>query len=343
MKSESSRHLAAFSLLVFAALVFTFPVQCQEQAYEYGQIVQTDERGEALEFLDESQEAAEKRLPWIPVLSPTMICLDCWITKTVKIHQFYSQQAAERYFAEAETCADLALSHDPCIGTGLKYTLLAPFYAGCPDLLYNGGFWGWMRMKCGGGFGMGAGYGIDTPMPSPAMEGPAGAQLMAPPPAPGTGGTTPLMPPAAEPVGSESVKMLSPTGEGSVNTASAGGASWSQMSDTQILAYFGLDANGVTVGEKLSEPVERTGKWEFADEAKSTPALDMVAMAQTPVTDTPAIEETKPVVTKKAETSSEPESEPVTEEPKKETKSFSVTDEEYDKMREIEQDLLGSL
>jgi hypothetical protein len=115
------------------------------------------------------------------------------------------------------------------------------------------------------------------------------------------------------------------------------------MSDSQILAYFGLNSNGVSVGEKLSAPVERTGKWEFADEARSTPALEMVAMAQTPVGNAPAVETTKPVVTEKTEVSTELESEPATEQPKKETKSFSVTDEEYEKMRDIEQDLLDSL
>lgn len=124
-----------------------------------------------------------------------------------------------------------------------------------------------------------------------------------------------------------------------MTTASTGGSSWSQMNDSQILAYFGLDSKGMSVGEKLSEPVERTAKWEFADEATSTPALEMVAMAQPPAADTAATVETETVSTEEAETATEVESEPAAEEPK----GFSVTDEEYDKMREIEQDLLGSL
>jgi len=353
MKVADLKLLAAIPLLAAFLLVPVFPGYCQEQAYEFGRIVSVDEEGEALKFLEEEKTEAEKRLPWIPVLSPCMICLDCWITKTVDIHQFYSQQAAERYFAKAETCADLQLSHDPCIGTGLKYTLLAPFYAGCPDLLYNGGFWGWMRMRCGGWFGMGGGYGLQSPMPSPAIAGPGGTQLMSP-----ATSAPPALAPAAQP-GAAGMQLMPQGGTGSgsaqaapaeavsVQTANAGASRWAQMSDAEILAYFGLGtASGAVVGQKLSEPVANAPAWEFADESVSTPAVEMLAAAQLPaqeaVKSAPATEmDAQP---KRAEAdSSDADVEDLLKESQASPKSFSVTDKEYDKMRDIEKSMLEGL
>jgi hypothetical protein len=318
----------------------------QEQAYEAGRIVQIDERGEALDFLDEEEAIVDDSLPWIPVLSPAMICLDCWIGKSLKIHHHYSQQAAERYFAYVETCTDIPLGLDSGRGTNLKYTLLAPFYAGCPALLENGGFWGWIGRR--GGYGVGSQYGFQEPMPSPVTTGPGGTTLMSPPP---TGGME-LIPkdiaPEAVPMTPE-IPAPPPTGSVQAQPTSqvVGGSRWTHMSDAEILNYFGLDsaakdAQTAEMVGQLDRPVAPASAWEFADQSPATPAASLMAQAPAPALIEQAIPAQEDIVRE-----SNPPQGPTLEDLKKslgtEEKEFSVTDKEYEKMRQIEEDLLEDL
>lgn len=318
------------------------PALAQEQVYESGRIVQIDERGEALDFLDEEDLVVDTSLPWIPVLSPVMICLDCWIGKTVKIHEHYSQQAAERYFAHIETCTDIPLGLDSGYGANTKYTILAPFYAGCPALLQNGGFWGWVGRH--GGYGTAPNYGFQEPMPSPVTTGPQGTTLMSPPAA----GGMELMP--AQPAPAPVVAPAPPVGSVQaqpINQVASGSSKWANMSDSDILNYFGLDSaakeahTAELVGE-LDQPVAPASTWEFADQSAATSAASLMAQA-------PAVVGEQQIPMTQTEVLYEPESpqSPSIDDLRKslatEKKEFSVTDKEYEKMREIEGNLLGDL
>ncbi|MCA9450584.1 MAG: hypothetical protein KC931_25910, partial [Candidatus Omnitrophica bacterium] len=191
MKREINRWLAVLMLAAVGILVVGAPAFCQEQTYEYGRVVEVDERGEALDYYMEGDYYVEEdpdHLPWNPFLSPWMFCLDCLISRAVKISDHYNQMAAERYFAESETCLDIPLGYDPC-STGLRYTLLSPFYAACPDMLVGGGWVNRLKHRVGfggapAGYSPYGNYGLSAPMPSVATQGPNGPTLMTPPGAP---------------------------------------------------------------------------------------------------------------------------------------------------------------
>ena len=352
MKSIRRFHWASLGRWAAAgALILSAPTWAQEQAYQFGQIIQQDERAEALEFLPE-EEVEEAKLPWIPILSPSMICLDCWITRTVNIHHHYSQQAAERYFMHAETCADLPLGDDPRIGTGLKYTVLAPFYAGCPDLLYNGGFWGWVRSKTGHGFGLGANVGMEAPLPSPVTSGPSGPQMMTPnPPPPTSSEVSQLMPSSSggsTPIAPAAIHRAAAPPPGAYQVASK--PRWSEMTDGEILAYFGLDptragVDSIALGKSLEYPVENATGWEFADQSTSTPAVDLLALSRPPAAAEAPSTEARTAEEASQESAASPPSDlsevdALLDRVKDRPKAFSVTDQEYEKMRAIEGDLL---
>lgn len=353
---------------LLVALILGFgirPALGQEQIYEHGRIVQVDERGEALDFLEEEEVIVDDSLPWCPVLSPVMICLDCWIGKTLKIHDHYSQQAAERYFAYVETCTDIPLGLDSGRGTNLKYTLLAPFYAGCPSLLQNGGGFGRWG---GGGYGATPQYGFQEPMPSPVTTGPGGTTLMSPTPSSGMDlmpketapGLVPSVPGIQEVPGMPSAPAV-PGASGLPNQVApgsvqaqpigqvAGGSKWANMSDAEILNYFGLDSaakdarTAELVGE-LDQPVAPASTWEFADQSPATSAAKLMAQSSAPALDEKAIPAAPADSAKNADTVKDgPNLEDLKEIVGDEKKPFSVTDKEYEKMREIEGNLLEDL
>ena len=352
----------AMALVLLALLSFATPLFAQEQVVEYGRIVQADDGTGSLDYLigyDNSQEAAVQKKPWLPVLSPLMICLDCWITKAVDIHQFYSQQAADEYFAMAENCADVPLSMDPNIlkNTGLKYTVLAPIYAWRPSLLNRRGILG------------GAGsYGVPSPIPSVAA---GGMGIPASAPANPMPGQAPAAMPDHQPMKGElqpmpaasgSSKMEHSTTQAQQHVASSG--KWSEMSDAEILAHFGLDpgiakrAKQVAQmdGSKLEQPVTETNDWQFADEAPTVKVepREMVAlnhdsyppkMEPLELPQPTEVEESVPSVVRSKTVSEKPTIEldfqDASDSVLPEKKPFSSTDAEYDRMREIEKDLLG--
>jgi hypothetical protein len=316
-------------LICLAGLMGFMPVEIawsQSNSYEGGRILRVDERSEDIEmgmtgssYDDEEEE--EVSLPWIPVFSPVMICLDCWMTKTYKIWDFYHQQAAQEYFAHSESCADLVLCPDPCVGTALKYTLLAPIYAMRPHLLLRN------CRACG----ISNPYGVPDPMPSVAMPTPTGPQVVQP--------ATPMMPmeapdamPESLPPPPVAVPPISQTQTG--QTASA--PSWSGMNDEQILQHYGLQ--GTMLNNPLETPTSASNQWEFADQAPSLPASELIANSATV--------QVKPVSTKPVTASQESEIKLTAKEEKMlknstVQKSFSVTDEEYDRMKDIEKSLLS--
>lgn len=313
------------------------PSWSQPQAFEGGRVVRMDERSEDMGFGNFSDEdtadVEDGSLPWIPLLSPTMICLDCWITKTLKIQDFYQQQAAQEYFAHSYSCADLVLCPDPCVGTALKYTILAPIYAIRPHLLLQN------CSICG----IGNPYGVSDPIPTVAVDGPGGPKLL-PPPSSSSDlpsvmpemNSESLPPPPLESV-PMSQKSTPPAGISPPRTAQ--GSQWSNMDDAQILNHFGL--NGSQSGSSavaLEAPTSPSSDWEFADQAPSTSPEALVAQIE------PArknkvqakkdgVEQESQVFGLKSKGS---ESKREAEE-----KRFSVTDEEYDMMRNIEQSLLS--
>lgn len=378
------KNFMAFASLI--ALITAGTASAQEQVVEYGRIVQADDGTGSMGYLvgyedEEVQGPAEK--PWLPLLSPVMIHLDCWITRMVNINDFYSQQAADEYFAMAESCADIPLSMDPNINMGLKYTVLSPIYAWCPDLLNRRGILG------GGGA-----YGIPSPMPSVAGVH-AGASISSSP-QPMYSPTAPTLSPGAtqmspsqmspsqmnlQPMPDANLQPMpqiqpAPTGVGveigSQSSAPArasngqvAGNQWNQMTDEQILAHFGLDPSVATRareaasmdGSKLEQPVADAPAWQFADEAPtvSLERKDMVALNHE--TFPPRVEQVQskePVIVREAAVAQPKTSDPtLTEEPTIELEfdesavetegkpEFSSTDSEYDKLREIERDLLN--
>ena len=351
------------------AITLATPLSAQEQVVEYGRIVQADDGTGSLDYLlgEETSLQREEKKAWIPVLSPLMIRLDCWMTRVVNIHTFYSQQAADEYFAMAEYCSDIPLSMDPNIynNTGLKYTVLSPVYAWCPGLLNRRGILG------GAG-----GYGVPNPFPSVASAPYSGQPMGAPPASmesysapPSNQGLQPM--PQPEMIEEEIVievgsvnapRNIEPPRSENVTT----GGKWSQMSDAEILAHFGLDPSMAARakqaadmdGSRLEEPVVESDLWQFAEEAPtvSLPREEVVALnggttvpqsvmsqpAQPIILEERIIE--KPTVTQTS-IMQEPEIElefDETAELEVESKSeFSSTDAEYDRMREIEKELLG--
>ncbi len=307
----------------------------QTASYEGGRIVRSDERNEAIQmgsgYGDEygMDVEEESKLPWIPILSPTMICLDCWMTKTYKIWDFYHQQAAQEYFAHSESCADLVLCPDPRVGTAFKYTLLAPIYAIRPHLLLR---------NCSA-CGISNPYGVPDPMPSVAVNTPSGPQVLSTAPATGVPAlmpeSSPMSPevPATEaplPTDPLAPQTMSPT------TQSASASKWANMSDQEILAHFNLKT-GSTQTDVLDKPTSPTSEWEFADTAPSTPASELIASMEPPAPIAPLPGEVKAIP---VSTSTSAGKEKSTLKKETQEKSFSVTDQEYDRMREIEKGLL---
>lgn len=297
------------------------PAWTQEAGFEGGRIVREDERGEELELeanvgWGEEELEGEKKLPWIPILSPTMICLDCWITKTLKIQDFYHQQAAEEYFAHSESCADLILCPDPCVGTALEYTLLAPIYAIRPNLLMR-------NCTC---WGAGNSYGVPDPLPSVAVPSAQGPQVLTTPPAEVGASAAPM-------VSSQTIPSSAPVGG---NPQLASTSKWASMSDQEILNHFGLA--GGAAKPPVSDPFNDTNvtgaEWEFADQAPSTPAQNLIAARE------PSVPAQAPSIAVPAATSPEPTDLEEAASEEKPRKAFSVTDEEYEHMQDIEKGLL---
>ncbi|MCG3197011.1 MAG: hypothetical protein GHCLOJNM_01493 [bacterium] len=296
------------------------PAWTQEAGFEGGRIVRQDERGEELQLeanvgWGEEDLEGEEKLPWIPILSPTMICLDCWITKTLKIQDFYHQQAAEEYFAHSESCADLILCPDPCVGAALEYTLLAPIYAIRPNLLMR-------NCTC---WGAGNAYGVPDPLPSVAVPSDQGPQVLTPPPS--------EMGASAPPTVSIQTSPLSAPVGGNPQVAST--SKWASMSDQEILDHFGLGGSSAqpAATDPFNDASVAGAAWEFADQAPSTPARNLIATreastpAQTPSLTAPASTSPEPVALEEAAS-------------EKSRKAFSVTDEEYERMQDIEKGLL---
>lgn len=371
------KNFMAFASLL--ALIAAGTASAQEQVVEYGRIVQADDGTGSMGYLvgyeDEEVQGPAKK-PWLPLLSPMMIHLDCWITRMVNINDFYSQQAADEYFAMAESCADIPLSMDPNINMGLKYTVLSPIYAWCPDLLNRRGILG------GGGA-----YGIPSPMPSVAGVH-AGASISSPPqPMSPSMSPPPSMSPGApsqmnlQPMPDANLQPLpqvqpAPAGVGvevgsqssapaRASSGQVAGNQWSQMTDEQILAHFGLDPSVATRarqaasmdGSKLEQPVADAPAWQFADEAPtvSLERKDMVALNhETFPPRVEPVQSVEPVIVREPVVSQPKASDrTITEEPTIELEfdessvdaeakpEFSSTDSEYDKLREIERDLLN--
>ncbi len=314
----------------------------QSNVFESGRIVRADERAEDIQLgmsyggdygLDSGIYAEEEEvphLPWIPILSPTMICLDCWMTKTYKIWDFYHQQAAQEYFAHSESCADLVLCPDPCVKTALKYTLLAPIYAIRPHLLLR---------NCSA-CGISNPYGVPDPMPSVAVNTPSGPQVLTTTPSSdiptlmpeSNPYVLPPSPPVEVPLPGESL----PPQSMNTPTRSASASKWSQMSDQEILSHFGLES-GSTQTAILDKPTSPTPEWEFADTAPSTSASELIASMEPPAPIAPLPSESKAI-----RVSTSPSADTGKTSLKKETqeKTFSVTDKEYDRLRDIEKGLL---
>lgn len=369
------KNLMAFASLI--ALIAAGTASAQEQVVEYGRIVQADDGTGSMGYLvgyEDEEVQGQAKKPWLPLLSPMMIHLDCWITRMVNINDFYSQQAADEYFAMAESCADIPLSMDPNINMGLKYTVLSPIYAWCPDLLNRRGILG------GGGA-----YGVPSPMPSVAGVH-AGASISSSP-QPMYAPTAPSMSPGVpsqmnlQPMPDVNLQPLpqvqpAPAGVGveigsqssapaRASNGQAAGNQWSQMSDEQILAHFGLDPSVATRareaatmdGSKLEQPVAAAPAWQYADEAPtvSLERKDMVALNHE--TFPPRVEQVQgmePVIVREQVVSQPKASDrTIAEEPTIELEfdessvdaegkpEFSSTDSEYDKLREIERDLLN--
>lgn len=375
--AKQMKNFMAFASLL--ALIAAGTASAQEQVVEYGRIVQADDGTGSMGYLvgyeDEEVQGPAKK-PWLPLLSPMMIHLDCWITRMVNINDFYSQQAADEYFAMAESCADIPLSMDPNINMGLKYTVLSPIYAWCPDLLNRRGILG------GGGA-----YGIPSPMPSVAGVH-AGASISSPPqPMSPSMSPPPSMSPGApsqmnlQPMPDANLQPLpqvqpAPAGVGvevgsqssapaRASSGQVAGNQWSQMTDEQILAHFGLDPSVATRarqaasmdGSKLEQPVADAPAWQFADEAPtvSLERKDMVALNhETFPPRVEPVQSVEPVIVREPVVSQPKASDrTITEEPTIELEfdessvdaeakpEFSSTDSEYDKLREIERDLLN--
>ncbi|MCA9436370.1 MAG: hypothetical protein KC978_11325 [Candidatus Omnitrophica bacterium] len=365
-------------LTVVLLIALATPLHAQEQVVEYGRIVQADDGTGSLDYIvgEDNYAAREDKKAWIPVLSPVMIRLDCWITRMVNIHQFYSQQAADEYWAMAEYCSDIPLSMDPNIynNTGLKYTVLAPIYAWCPGMLNRRGLLG----GCGG-------YGIPSPMPSvqsmgyypsgsPGPYGPATAPVsssMSSPMVPSGGMELQPMPmdaPVNAPSMAPSVSAPTSVEPPRNQIASSSSSSWSQMSDAEILAHFGLDPSMAARaqqraqldGSKLEEPVVQSEEWQFAEEAPTVSLEKKEVVALNHDSYPPSVEPLQlpePVVVSErviSKPSVQPKESMMGQEPRIELeyddqvapsdsvkKGFSSTDAEYDKMRDIEKELLG--
>ncbi len=317
--------LVAKGLVVVLACGIVVPAWSQEADYAEGRVVRQDERSEELELeanvgWGEEELEGEKKLPWIPILSPTMICLDCWITKTLKIQDFYHQQAAQEHFAHSESCADLILCPDPCVGTALEYTLLAPIYAFRPHLLMR-------NCTC---CGAGNPYGVPDPLPSVGVPSAQGPQVLTPLAAESpsaVGATSQVIPATTAPIGNPQV---------------ASGSKWASMSDREILDHFGLSGpNTQTVAsDPFADSAVASGNWEFADQSLSTPAETLIAAREaanpTPAAAVAAPATSAPVQTSASDKLAAPREE-ASEEPRK---TFSVTDEEYERMQDIEKGLL---
>ncbi len=338
------RGSCVFALVAGLILGTSMSAWPQSNVYEGGRVVRADERNEGIEMGasyeggyseeglssgEEGEEAA--KLPWIPVLSPTMICLDCWMTKTYKIWDFYHQQAAQEYFAHSESCADIVLCPDPHVGSAFKYTLLAPIYAMRPHLLLR---------NCSA-CGISNPYGVPDPMPSVAVNTASGPQVLSS----GQPVDVPAMMPEAAPEvlpppPAEAPLPQEPAAPQSMNspTQSASAPQWSQMSDQQILSYFSLTPDTTPALPALNSPAAPSQQWEYADMAPATPASELIASMAPPAPIAPLASEVKAVPVSTAPvTAAEKAS------VKKETqeKRFSVTDEEYGRMRDIEKGLLS--
>lgn len=325
------RGVCVLSLVAGVILGTVGSAWSQSNDYVGGRIVRSDERSEELQmgsvYDDEAltEEEAEQggNLPWIPVLSPTMICLDCWMTKTYKIWDFYHQQAAQEYFAHSESCADLVLCPDPCVGSAFKYTLLAPIYAMRPHLLLR---------NCSA-CGISNPYGVPDPMPSVAVDTQSGPQVLSTAP---SADDIPAVMPEAAPLAPE-VPAIPATQSMGNGTQSASASKWANMSDQEILAHFNLTpgaAQGQTAA--LDSPTAPSTEWEFADTAPSTPAAELIASMAPPAPIAPLASETKSETSKTASDSEKTSAKKTTQQ-----KAFSVTDKEYDRMREIEKGLLA--
>ncbi len=345
----------AFPTLLFCMVVT--PLFAQEQVVEYGRIVQADDGTGSLDYLIgyEGEVVSEQKKPWLPVLSPMMIHLDCWMTRMVNIHQFFSQQAADEYFAMAETCADIPLSMDPNIyqNTGLKYTVLSPIYAWCPGMLNRRGIFG----GCGN-------FGIPNPVPSVAGMNYSGQPMGEVSSSPGMG--MDLQPMASVydtgPAVQMEVGSPSPAPE-RMTSGSVASNQWSTMSDADILSHFGLDpaiaqrAHQVAEmdGSQLEQPVVDSNNWQFADEAPTITIDRKEVVALNHETFPPSVEPlqlpepiiieervvSQPVLREEI-ISQEPTIELDFEDSQVESNmEFSSTDSEYDRMKDIEKELLG--
>lgn len=314
--------------MVTGAMIFAsnlqVPAWCQGHSFEGSRIVRDDERGEELQLgggLTE-QDEGEKRLPWIPLLSPTMICLDCWITKTLKIQDFYQQQAAQEYFAHSESCADLILCPDPHVGTAFKYSVLAPIYALRPHLLMKN------CAACGayppGGSGAAAQMSGPPPPLMPAGGPPSSMDLPSP------------MPDIAPPQNSMGTSQAMPRSDApAASPRLASSNKWANMSDQEILDHFGLNGGGAKPeSSTLDAPLAAaTGTWQYADEGP--PAMTLVAQRDVPASGTPKSSAGNGI---EAQSSFSDAELALPEAPKK---KFSVTDDEYDRLKDVERDLLS--
>lgn len=343
MSRLSSAILKSFGVVLFCALATAG--WSQPNYFEGGEVLRESERTEAIENVETIAETYNGYgygatynyeeggdLPWIPFLSPSMIWLDCWITKSLNIKHFYEQQAALQYFARSETCADLALSHDPYVGSAWKYSLFAPIYALSPNMLPR-------TCGCGGPV-----YGMAAPIPSVGVVGPNGPQLMqpigAPPSAPPE--YAPMMEPApgAPPETWSAPSTQTPVGVNGKPFVASSGSQWAQMSDEQILTHFGLNQTAPASQSPLDSPAIAAGDFEYADQAPSMSASTIIAQNELPP---PIISEvnTTPVIREVSEVRVSPSKRVVKEQPAPEGKEFSMTDKEYGKMLDIEKALLG--
>jgi hypothetical protein len=349
-------------------LIPSLPLQAQ-YAYKEGQVIFEGQKADEINAVNMSDEAVvDERLPWIPVLSPAMICMDCWITKTLKIASFYQQQAAQEYFARSETCADMILCPDPRVGCALGYSLLSPYYALRPQALVR---------NCNA-FGLPGTYGVPEPLPSVSTGAATAPQVL-------TGGSSnqsvqPLLQPMPaaqlpDPAVQATPEDLSNTASAPQGSMASSTTNWNAMSDADILSHFGLDASVATalpkvdIDKTLSEPVVPSQSWETPEESQTQSAVTLLAQANPPQptvdpsSSIPAdlapgqviqgesgpmiITSVKPFekeTTQPAESKTTVEETDVeesdTDSDQKTDAFFSVTDDEYKKMREIEKDLM---
>jgi len=331
------RILSGKFLSIFIAVAFLGQTVAWSQGggheYKDGQIVAVGEEYDAIEFGEDfaGLEEVGNELPWIPVLSPAMFHLDCWLTKTFKIKDYYEQQAAEEYFAYSETCADPLLAPDPRVGTAFKYSLLAPVYAIRPGLLD----------KNFQAYGISSNqYGISCPMPGVCGNGPNGPQVL-------SGGYPPMEPTgigyqSGVPMEAGLATSMAPvTAQPQVVQTSR----WQSMSDADILAYFGLenkiDTKSLAMDEKLNQPVVATSDWEYADQSTSQSASALLAQMEPMLAERQSLPPRgDPVPVERvvvSETTTPAAPLPIIGE----KQTFSPTDEEYGKMRDIEKTLLA--